>query len=382
VTAGALALLVAGCSSGSSGTTTSPTTGVSSTTSSTTAAAPKTSTTVQTSAAGCAPEPPSDRPDPYGTQVGWIQMVSSTRGYAVVGRAVVGTTDGRRWTVLYRAPEPLSYVNAPNANDVLVTGPHIVAASSDGGATWTVQPAQPAIRKPHFVNALLGWAVSARALVRSTDGARSWHAQRAPCPVDGVCFDTARDGWLATHRAVFHTADGGAQWTQALVAIDANAAYGSALDLQCSPNAGWVLFGGGNGAAGHEAYVGYRCAASGGCAIVVRNNFMAPAVPGKDGPGASPGPFSVIDDHTAAFVGYTGPVDPPMSIMIVGNDGSARGAVHQVPDPSSPPATPEAVSFTSASRGWLLDSTSSEMHILATTDGGRTWSLQYRGPAS
>jgi hypothetical protein len=142
-----------------------------------------------------------------------------------------------------------------------------------------------------------------------------------------------------------------------------------------------VLFGGGNGATGHEAYVGYRCSSVGGCSIVVRNNFMAPAIAGTGGPGTSPGPFSVIDDHTAAFVGFSAPLAVPMSIMIVSDDGGTHGNVWPVHDPSRPPPfTPAGVSFVSRSTGWLVDtSDSGDAHILATTDGGRTWTVQYSG---
>lgn len=311
-------------------------------------------------------------------------MVSPVHGYAVVGRTVVGTNDGRRWTVLYRAPGPLSYVDAPDARHVWVVGPHLLAASTDAGAHWAVIPANRTPQKPHFVNANLGWATAGGTLLRTADGGRTWTARRSPCPIDGVCFDSAQNGWVATHNSTYVTTDGGAQWTRALVSQDPNAVHGVALDIQCTPaNSSWVLFGGGNGAAGHEAYVGYRCPATGKCAIVVRNNFVAPAVPGTSGPGASPGPFSVIDDHTAAFVGYTGPLSVPITVMIVGSDGKARGAVRPVKDPSPPPpASPRSTSFTGSTVGWILATTGTQAHILATADGGRTWTVQYRAPIS
>jgi len=312
-------------------------------------------------------------------------MVSSTRGYAAIGRTVVGTTDGRHWTILYRASAPLSFVDAVDVVHVWATGANILVASTDGGRHWTVEPPRhPSPQKPHFVSANLGWAVANGSMLRSSDGGRSWAAQHSPCPVDGTCFDSAQHGWVATHNSAYVTNDDGAHWSLALHSRDANAAYGVALDIQCtSANSGWVLFGGGNGAAGHEAYVGYRCPAAGTCAIVVHNNFTARAIPGTDGPGTSPGPFSVIDDHTAAFVGYTGPVSPPISIMIVGDDGRTRGAVHPVNDPSPPPpASPAGVSFVSTSAGWLVASTDTRADILATTDGGKTWTVQYRAPAS
>ena len=56
---------------------------------------------------------------------------------------------------------------------------------------------------------------------------------------------------------------------------------------------------------------GVGVAAGGACRQVVLENFYQPPVPGIDGPGSGPGPFSVVYAHTAVFVGYTGPLDHP-----------------------------------------------------------------------
>jgi hypothetical protein len=177
------------------------------------------------------------------------------------------------------------------------------------------------------------------------------------------------------------TVDGGAHWSRRLAVGDPNFANANALDMQCTPtNAAWILFDSNNHAAGSDGYAGYRCPPSGACRVVVQN-FLAAAPAGTSGPGSTPGPMSVIDEHTAAFVGYSGPDDNPTSIMIVGNDGGMRGPIYQVVDGPPQPAPPQSVSFVSRDRGWLVDGGfNTGAHILATTDGGKTWTMQYQAP--
>jgi photosystem II stability/assembly factor-like uncharacterized protein len=308
-------------------------------------------------------------------------MVSSHRGYAVIGRAVVGTVDGQHWTQLYRAPDDLSYVDAVDAAHVWAVGAHSLFASSDGGGHWSASSGSPApVLTVHFVDADRGWAVAKNSLLQSTDGGRSWRGVTSPCPVDRVCFDDGQHGWVATHTSIYATSDGGAHWSLALAGRDPSAVNGVALDVQCaSDHSAWILFDGRNGATGHDAYIGYRCAANGACRPVVRENFYSPPVPGIDGPGSSPGPFSVIDAHTAVFVGFTGPLDQPMSTMLLGDDGRQRGPTLVVPD-NPLGGEPRAVSFASRDRGWVVDVVVGESHILATTNGGTTWTRQYSMP--
>jgi len=304
-------------------------------------------------------------------------MVSSHQGFAVMGRSVVGTVDGRHWTSLYDAPEDLSYVDAIDASHLWVAGAHSVFASSDGGRHWTKSAGAVPVVTVHFVNVALGWAVGRNSLLTTSDGGVSWRSVTSPCPVDRVCFDDAQHGWIATHTNIYATRDAGVHWSLALAGNDPSTVNGVGIDVQCAPDhSAWILFDGRNGATGHDSYVGYRCPASGACRPVVRENFYSPSVPGIDGPGSAPGPFSVIDAHTAVFVGYTGPLDQPMSMMLLGDDGRQRGATLVVPD-GPPAAEPRSVSFVSGDRGWIVDVVPGAAHILATTDGGKTWTQQY-----
>jgi photosystem II stability/assembly factor-like uncharacterized protein len=306
-------------------------------------------------------------------------MVSAQRGYAVVARTVVGTVDGQHWNRLYRAGEDLSYVDAVDSMHVWAVGTHSLFISTDGGGHWTAIATPAPFRMVHFVNVARGWAGADGSLLTSFDGGQSWQNASAPCRVDRVCFADSLHGWAASRTSAYVTVDGGAHWSRRLAVGDPNFANANALDMQCTPtNAAWILFDSNNHAAGSDGYAGYRCPPSGACRVVVQN-FLAAAPAGTSGPGSTPGPMSVIDEHTAAFVGYTGPVDNPTSIMIVGNDGRDHGQIHQVAATSTGQVPAQGVSFVSADRGWMVGGDSTiGTPLLATTDGGKTWKVQYQ----
>ena len=312
----------------------------------------------------------------------WVQMVSSKVGYAVIGHAVVGTVDGVHWKSLYLSPESLSFVDAVDANHVWALGSRSLFTSVDGGRNWTVSPKSAVpLSTVHFVGANDGWSVTDGMLLQTSTGGHAWQAAPSPCPVDRVCFDNAQHGWIVTGSRAYKTDDGGAHWSPALSAGTGSSLGGDVIDVQCtSDNSAWILFDNHEGAGGHISYAGYRCRQDGACALVIRNNFYPPVVPGTDGPGASPGPFSVIDDHTAVFTGYTSALQEPMSMVLLSDDGRTRGPALVVPDGPPEQATPAAVSFTSRERGWIVDTLNGAAHIIATTNGGRTWSVQYAVP--
>ncbi len=308
-------------------------------------------------------------------------MVSAPRGFAVLARWVVGTVDGLHWKPLHRASEDVSYVDATDAMHVWVVGTHSLYVTSDGGGHWVVMPTHVSFDMVHFVNAARGWAVADGSLLATFDGGRSWQDVPAPCPVDRVCFADSLHGWVASRMSVSVTTDGGAHWSRRLDVVDPSFANGTALDMQCTPtNAVWILFDSNNRGMGSDGYAGYRCPPNGSCRLVIQH-FLANAPAGTEGPGSTPGPFSVIDEHTAAFVGFTGPVENPTSIAVIGDDGHVRGPVYRVVDGPPQQAPPQSVSFVSGDRGWIVlgDSTVAP-RILATTDGGRTWTVQYHAP--
>ena len=64
---------------------------------------------------------------------------------------------------------------------------------------------------------------------------------------------------------------------------------------------------------------------------------------------------------------------------MLGDDGRQRGPALVLPD-GSPAGEPRSVTFVSRDRGWIVDVVVGAAHILATYDGGTTWTRQYSVP--
>ncbi len=116
-----------------------------------------------------------------------------------------------------------------------VVGPsNLIAATTDGGKTWTTQVPAMADRNlddVDFVNRTQGWAVGslgftadAPYVVATTDGGRTWRSQTLPVgkgwKVNGVDFVDGANGFAVGYRIgsdeglILATTDGGATWSR------------------------------------------------------------------------------------------------------------------------------------------------------------------------
>ena len=107
--------------------------------------------------------------------------------------------------------------------------------------------------------------------------------------------------------------------------------------------------------------------------------------PGR-APGSYAGPFSALSPSAAVFIDFCpacGPGTAPWDLATgAGATLAVKGNVGKV-------NIPQAASFASAQAGWVAGSareftsggkTRSQQRIVATTDGGRTWQVQYATP--
>jgi hypothetical protein len=347
--------------------------------STTAASAPTTTTPVTAVASGPCAQPVVDDTND-GVQPGWIQMVSDRRGFAAVGNTVLATRDGQRWDPIENTTFQLRFLDATDRDHVWIVTRSSLVLTSDGGKNWRAVglPAEP-LTTVHFIDARTGWAIAGGRLFRSDDGGEHWRRVNAPCALDQVCFDRAMHGWLAGGNRVYRTDDAGATWSLVLRVPDWDPEAGVA-DLQCAhDHSAWMLFGGSGAASGNQNYVAYRCPSDGGCRGVVRQlYFPTPAVTSLQGPGSYPGPFSIIDSHTAVFVGYTPAFDQPVTMMFARDTGS-HSARFRVPVATHPQAAAAlATSFRSTRLGWIVVDNGRTPEIVATRDGGHTWTVQYR----
>jgi len=95
-------------------------------------------------------------------------------------------------------------------------------------------------------------------------------------------------------------------------------------------------------------------------------------------PGPYAGPVSAISQTSAVFVDYCPACSTVLWDLVTGTTVTRDGRVTGIDQP-------EAASFVSPQRGWVLGvvlrngpKASLQQRIVGTTDGGRTWILLYR----
>jgi Photosynthesis system II assembly factor YCF48 len=342
-----------------------------------------------------------------GTLTG-MQFVSAARGWAVGQHAVLTTSDGgAHWTPQLSGQLNLTSVDFVSGQDGWAVGTSTLLATTDGGAHWKSLPEPcPVIRSVHFISPTTGYAVAGGrdvgspgaspqppaldgVVLTTEDGGHTWQPQAAPADAQSVCFTDSRHGWLGAAGSLYATADGGRVWTSLSLATgsDGSASGTASMSVECANGAAWALSVGPGAASSQQPHVGYHADQASATAIFAEQYFQSPGSgPSAQAPGSYAGPFSAISSADAVFVdscsacGYgTAPWD------VASRSGATLAKEGNVGDITSA----QAASFLSAKTGWVAGTdnvyrasgkTRSQERIVATTDGGRTWQVQYAGP--
>jgi photosystem II stability/assembly factor-like uncharacterized protein len=337
-----------------------------------------------------------------------LEFVSPTQGWAVGQHTILATADGgAHWTAQRSGNLNLTSVDFISARDGWAVGTASLLATTDGGAHWNAlpEPCQP-IRSVHFISPTTGFAVAggtnadgtgpaapeAGGTVLSTsDAGRTWHTMTAPPNAQTVCFSDPQHGWLGANGLLYRTSDGGKNWTSlTTMAGQAGAGSPAAMSVECANNGtAWALRVGPGAAMSQNPHVGYYANQQAAVPLFAEQYFQTPgAKPSAQSPGSDAGPFSAIDSATAVFIDWcsacgagTAPWD------LVSKSGAVLGKMGNVGSITQP----QAASFQSAKVGWVAGSYSvlsatstgkTQQRIVATTDGGRTWHVQWSGPWS
>lgn len=157
-----------------------------------------------------------------------MHFVSATTGWAVGGSGkIIATTDGgKTWT-----PQQSGKIN--QLNSVFFTSPMLgwaagvdgIIATNDGGKTWAEQLNTTALNRIRlnnlwFNNSTTGWAVGGDStLLITNDGGKTWIRRTIPVPhavyrgLTDIHFVSSTTGWiLAEDGSLFQTTDGGKTW--------------------------------------------------------------------------------------------------------------------------------------------------------------------------
>lgn len=334
-----------------------------------------------------------------------MQFVSADQGWAVGQDVILATADGgAHWQVQLSGGLNLTSVDFVNGQDGWAVGTTSLLATTDGGARWTPLPEPcPLIRSVHFISPLTGFAVvggvndggydpampDLKGVVLTTgDGGRTWRLLDTPADAQTICFSDPAHGWLGADGRLYRTVDGGQQWSGPLTPASGTlpSGYPARTIVQCAGDgSAWALSIGPGAAMSQEPHIGYHADASGATAIFAEQYFPGPNPPGR-APGSYAGPFSALSPSAAVFIDYCpacGPGTAPWDLATSsGATLTTEGNVGKVNDP-------QAASFVSAQAGWVAGmaveftdtgKSRSQQRIVGTTDGGRTWQLEYASP--
>jgi photosystem II stability/assembly factor-like uncharacterized protein len=349
-------------------------------------------------------------PLPMSTTLNDVCFVDSLRGWAVGGYSqevplaagtILATTDGgQTWT-----SEPVAdnvdfyavdFVDAQHGWAAGV-GPNwqgVVYATNDGGATWLLRWADLVdwrqLSDITFVDPLHGWALASSAwgssvvgeVLATSDGGRTWRTQWAGrcSSLGNLTFSDPSHGWVAAGSFLLRTSNAGATWTKVGLGKGAQV---SAVAFADSEH-GWAV---GHGVlattdggstwtrevsastplsdiAAVDPHHAWACGEGGGVIATTDGRTWTRLRPFEKAEW-SPTAMSFGDASHGVMVGGEGP-----SNLLWTSDGG----VTWNPAGSSAAASYDdgnAISFADESHGWVVGGS-----VLATSDGGATWSTQ------
>jgi hypothetical protein len=395
--AGAMVVVLTGCTAASSTKPTpSPTPSASASPSASDSPTP-TPTTAATSSPSATPT--SSGTDPvFVPSLGAIQMVGPHLGWAVGAHAIFATADGAHWTKQYASTEEFVGVDFISATTGWAVATRSLLGTTDGGRSWRPlgEPTMP-IRSVHFISATSGWGIAGgtdpqqihgwlvpqngAALVVTNDGGATWRSLGGPSNPQTVCFSGPGQGWVGTPDGVYvlRMTDVGSTWSLALSRPDQQQGVPQETLIECAaPHALWVLFMGGQSGMSHSPYIAYATVDGSSWRAVLKEAMseqqILPGVPA--GPDTYPPSFSVVDPTDAVFIG-DGPATNVAQCVIASNGGATlrrTGRIDNAPETF-------AAAFVSVTAGWVLTrNAGGDYVIVATTDGGYHWSQQLAVP--
>jgi hypothetical protein len=320
---------------------------------------------------------------------------------------ILATADGgAHWRVQLTGALNLTAVDFVDAQDGWAVGNTSLLATTDGGAHWTALPEPcPVLRSVHFVSPSTGFAVAGGqnaggfdpampwqggTVLTTSDGGRTWQPLAAPASAQSVCFSDPARGWLGAAGRLYRTIDGGRQWSGPLTPAsgETQAGFTAAMEVQCAGDgSAWALSIGPGAAMSQQPHIGFHADAAGATAIFAEQYFPGRNPPGR-APGSYSGPFSALSPSAAVFIDYCpacGPGTAPWDVA------TGSGATLTVKGNIGKVNVPQAASFLSAQAGWVAGTareftdngrSRDQQRIVATTDGGRTWQVQYATPWS
>lgn len=324
-----------------------------------------------------------------------LQFITPQDGWFTGGSVAATRDGGHTWSALPGLPcvnDQLDFVDLRDGWLAAVTtsGGHDASEllrTTDGGRTWgDVSAPRAGIRAFGFVDSLHGWSTnSGQQLSVSADGGDSWAAVATPKPVTNVCAEPGGHiMWITSPTgSIYRSTDDGKHWSEILtyqqVPYELSpppASLDGGVKLACSGSTVWANYAEAVGAgSAHEVIE--RTSDAGG-----HWQAMASGDPTR--------PHTFLD---VVQIGLTSPDDgwffsasspAPSASVAVTTDGGATFRTTTVFDSEKDPAARnyqyDTGTFTDALHGWLLylvvtSAGVGQTVLLSTSDGGQHWSV-------
>ena len=251
----------------------------------------------------------------------------------------------------------------------------VILATTDGGITWrrqTVPPGPVSLSAVAFTDASHGWALGVRegrigvitdaAIIATSDGGATWTVQKTPVglgSMDGLAFPDARHGWaVGGAGTIIATSDGGASWS---IQREDRSEGGESDNL--------------HGVAFADQNFGVAVGNSGHMITTVDGGLNW--LPRIDDPGS--GSPTGRDLRAVAYPGVG-------HVCAVGDGGVVVGGPFGLQSTGVNEHPLRGVAFADASHGWAVGDNPADYVtpyqgvILATADGGANWTRQLADP--
>jgi hypothetical protein len=324
-----------------------------------------------------------------------VQFVSPSQGWVVGRREILATTDGgASWTVQDRGDLNLVSADFISSTTGWAVGARTLLFTDDGGQHWAALPEPCPLQSVHFVSAQIGFAIAGGSgaqgtgttlpgtggvVLTTSNGGRTWRQLPAPANPQSVCFSGQESGWLGANGELYSSSDGGRTWTLRSAGVRPVSSGRGFMNVQCASGSAWAEEIGPGVASSQEPHVGFHAAAGSVIPMFAEQYFPHPGVTvAADPPGPYAGPISAISASTAAIVDWcdvcgngTAPWDLATSngLHLV-REGNVTG-INQA----------AAASFLTPSLGWVVGIAVNGTHpiqrIAHTDNGGRSWQVQY-----
>ena len=298
--------------------------------------------------------------------------------------AILATTDGgAAWQQQYSGDQRIRRFSFLDRTHGWALGVTELLRTRDGGATWIpLGVREEPLVAVDFIDAQRGWGIVERAregvpplrrLARTGDGGATWRV--TAIEAQSVCFDDAQAGWLGVGHELWRTTDGGERWGAVFAAPVVRTVPWSATVRCVGGESAYVQFAGAVAGLGNAPYVTYYTADAGRSLMpVFAQGYMGslyPTVRAPGGAGSYPALISMTAPDRATFVGWS-----PGPIGVVGVTGAAVRSRGRIAAGSGWLLDAD---FIDESRGWVVARVNSapEAVLLATRDGGSTWSPAY-----